>query len=135
VGDDRTEPEVTGQGNGSRIEIEVLAGFEFDLAVRVIAAKLDDDWSPQQVAPQWLRREYLDDAAMRVSHELSYRDVYMPSRKVFDASMFHCLRSKRSIRRPPGKKSSHGRGQIRNIVSIHERPAEADTRQVTGHWE
>jgi transposase, IS30 family len=100
----------------------------------VVAAKLDDDWSPQQVA-QWLRREYLDDAAMRVSHESIYRDVYMPSRKVFDASMFHRLRSKRSIRRPRGKKSSHGRGQIRNIVSIHERPAEADTRQVAGHWE
>jgi hypothetical protein len=32
----------------------------------VVAAKLDDDWSPQQIA-QWLRREYLNDAAMRVS--------------------------------------------------------------------
>src|SRR6202040_3838989 len=68
-------------------------------------------------------------------HESIYRDVYMPSRKVFDATMFHCLRSRRSIRRPRGKKRSHGRGQIRNIVSIHERPAEADTRQVAGHWE
>ena len=100
----------------------------------VVAAKLDDDWSPQQIA-QWLRREYLDDAAMRVSHESIYRDVYMPSRKVFDASMFHRLRSERSVRRPRGKKSSHGRGQIRNIVSIRERPTEADTRQVAGHWE
>jgi transposase, IS30 family len=100
----------------------------------VVAAKLDDDWSPQQIA-QWLRREYLDDAAMWVSHESIYRDVYMPSRKVFDAGMFHRLRSDRSIRRPRGKKRSHGRGQIRNIVSIHERPTEADTRQVAGHWE
>ena len=56
----------------------------------------------------------------------------MLSRKVFDATMFHRLRSERSIRRPRGKKSSHGRGQIRNIVSIRERPAEADTRQVAG---
>ena len=100
----------------------------------VVAAKLADDWSPQQIA-QWLRREYLDDAAMQISHESIYRDLYMPSRKVFDASMFHCLRSERSIRRLRGKKSSHGRGQIRNIVSIRERPAEADTRQVAGHWE
>jgi IS30 family transposase len=100
----------------------------------VVTAKLDDDWSPQQIA-QWLRREYLDDAAMRVSHESIYCDVYMPSRKAFDASMFHRLRSERSIRRPRRKKSSHGRGQIRNIVSIRERPAEADTRQVAGHWE
>jgi IS30 family transposase len=100
----------------------------------VVADKLDDDWSPQQIA-QWLRREYFGDAAMRISHESIYRDVYMPSRKVFDASMFHRLRSQRSIRRPRGKKSSHGRGQIRNMVSIHERPTEADTRQVAGHWE
>jgi IS30 family transposase len=100
----------------------------------VVAAKLDDDWSPQQIA-QWLRREYLGDAAMWVSHESIYRDVYMPSRKVFDASMFHRLRSDRSIRRPRGKKRSHGRGQIRNIVSIRERQTEADTREVAGHWE
>jgi IS30 family transposase len=100
----------------------------------VVAAKLDDDWSPQQIA-QWLRREFRGDAAMQISHESIYRDLYMPSRKVFDASMFHRLRSDRSIRRPRGKKRSHGRGQIRNMVSIRERPTEADTRQVAGHWE
>jgi predicted ATPase/DNA-binding CsgD family transcriptional regulator len=95
----------------------------------VVADKLDDDWSPQQIA-QWLRREFGGDAAMQISHESIYRDLYMPSRKVFDASMFHRLRSDRSIRRPRGKKRSHGRGQIRNMVSVRERPTEADTRQV-----
>jgi IS30 family transposase len=100
----------------------------------LVADKLDDDWSPQQIA-QWLRREFGGDVAMRISHESIYRDLYMPSRKVFDATMFHCLRSKRSIRRPRGKKRSHGRGQIRNMISIWERPTEADTRQVAGHWE
>src|SRR5271169_3528223 len=100
----------------------------------VVADKLDDDWSPQQIA-QWLRREFGVDAAMRISHESIYRDLYMPSRKVFDASMFHRLRSGRSIRRPRGKKRSHGRGQIRNMISIRERPTEADTRVVAGHWE
>jgi IS30 family transposase len=59
----------------------------------------------------------------------------MPSRKAFDASMFHRLRSGRSIRRPLGKRSSYGRGQVRNTVSIRERPVEADTREVAGHWE
>jgi len=100
----------------------------------VVAGKLDDDWSPQQIA-QWLQREFRGDASMRISHESIYRDVYMPSRKVFEATMFHCLRSRRSIRRPRGKKRSHGRGQIRNMISIRERPTEADTRQVAGHWE
>jgi IS30 family transposase len=72
---------------------------------------------------------------MQVSHESIYRDVYMPSRKVFNAGMFHRLRGDRSIRRPLGKRSSHGRGQIRSTVSIRERPVEADNREVAGHWE
>jgi IS30 family transposase len=42
----------------------------------LVAAKLDDDWSPQQIA-QWLRREHPGDASMWVSHESIYRDVYM----------------------------------------------------------
>jgi len=100
----------------------------------VVAAKLDEDWSPQQIA-QWLRRVHPGDTGMWVSHESIYRDVYMPSRKAFDARMFHRLRSGRSIRRPLGKRSSHGRGQIRNTVSIRERPVEADDREVPGHWE
>jgi IS30 family transposase len=79
----------------------------------LVAAKLDEDWSPQQIA-QWLRREHPGDPVMWVSHESIYRDVYMPSRKAFDAGMFHRLRSDRPIRRPLGKRSSHGRGQIRN---------------------
>ena len=63
-------------------------------------------------------RVHPGDAGMWVPHESIYRDVYMPSRKAFDARMFHRLRSGRSIRRPPGKRSSHGRGQLRNTVSI-----------------
>jgi IS30 family transposase len=104
----------------------VLAGL--------VAGKLDDDWSPQQIA-HWLRREHPADPAMWVSHESIYRDVYMPSRKAFDARLFHRLRSDRPIRRPRGKRYSYGRGQIRNPVSIRERPLEADTREVAGHWE
>jgi len=100
----------------------------------VVAAKLDEDWSPQQIA-EWLRRVHPGNTGMWVSHESIYRDVYMPSRKAFDARMFHRLRSGRSIRRPLGKRSSHGRGQLRNTVSIRERPVEADDREVCGHWE
>ena len=100
----------------------------------VVATKLDEDWSPQQIA-RWLRRVHPGDAAMWVSHESIYRDLYMPSRNVFNASMFHRLRGGRSIRRPLGKRFSHGRGQLRNTVSIRERPVEADDREVGGHWE
>ena len=99
----------------------------------VVAAKLDDDWAPQQIA-QWLQREHPGDADMRVSHESIYRDVYMPSRKAFDSSMFHRLRSERRY----GDRSASGPHtgcQLRNTVSIRERPVEADSREVAGHWE
>ena len=86
----------------------------------VVVAKLVEDWSPQQIA-QWLRREHPGDATMWVSHESIYRDLYAQSRKVFDRSMFHRLRSERPIRRPRRKTCSHGRGRIRDMVSIHTR--------------
>ena len=47
--------------------------------------------------------------------------------------MFHRVRSDRPIRRPRGKRCWHGRGRIRNMVCIHERPTRADTREVAGH--
>jgi IS30 family transposase len=81
------------------------------------------------------RRLHPHDSALRVSHETIYRDGYMPSRMVFDAKMFHHLRSDRPIRRPRRQQCSHGRGRIRNMTSIRARPAEADTREVAGHWE
>ncbi len=49
--------------------------------------------------------------------------------------MLHRLRSERPARRPRGKVPSHGRGRIRNMVSIHARPVEADNREVPGRWE
>ena len=72
--------------------------------------------------------------AMRISHESIYRDLYMPSRIVFDASMFHRLRTDRPIH---GRSVSGllRRGQIRNTVSIRERPVAADTLEVVGHRE
>jgi len=98
-----------------------------------VRAKLVEDWSPQQIAAR-LRLQHPDEPGLRVSHETIYRDLYMPSRQVFEAGMFHRLRSERPIRRPRGKMSSHGRGRIRNMVSIHARPVEADAREVAGHW-
>ncbi len=99
-----------------------------------VSALLVEDWSPQQIAAR-LRLAHPDEPGLRVSHETIYRDLYVPSRQVFDATMFHRLRSERPVRRPRGKVSSHGRGRIRNMVSIHDRPVEADDRQVPGHWE
>ncbi len=100
----------------------------------VITDKLHEQWSPQQISV-WLRREYPDDPQMWVSHETIYRCIYIPSRKVFGSNVFHELRTDRPIRRPRGKKRSHGRGRIRNMVSIDLRGAAANDRSEPGHLE
>jgi len=70
----------------------------------------------------------------RVSHESIYRDVYSRRGRHSTAASFTVWAVIVSRRRPLGKRSS-GRGQIRNSVSIQERPVEADTREVAGHRE
>ena len=47
----------------------------------VVAKKLADHWSPQQVSG-WLKVEYLDDMTMRVSHETIYKCLYIQARGV-----------------------------------------------------
>jgi DNA-binding CsgD family transcriptional regulator len=42
----------------------------------VVAEKLVQQWSPQQVSG-WLEAEYPDDEAMRVSHETIYRSLFI----------------------------------------------------------
>ena len=39
------------------------------------------------------------------------------------------------MRYPRGKRLPQGRGQLREVVLISERPAEAEDRAVPGHWE
>jgi IS30 family transposase len=45
------------------------------------------------------------------------------------------LRTGRATRRPIGYSIYNGQGKLRDIVSIRERPAEAEDRAVPGHWE
>jgi IS30 family transposase len=101
----------------------------------VVAKKLDDHWSPQQVSG-WLKVEYLDDRAMRVSHETIYKSLFVQARGVLKKELISRLRSKRMMRR--GKTSTtqgQPRGQIVDAVSIRERPAEVEDRAIPGHWE
>jgi transposase, IS30 family len=39
------------------------------------------------------------------------------------------------MRHPRGKRLPQGRGQLIDTVSIRQRPAEATSRSVPGHWE
>jgi IS30 family transposase len=101
----------------------------------VVARKLGEDWSPEQIAG-WLKRHYPDDEAMRVSHETIYRTLFVQARGVLKKELLTHLRSGRMMRK--GRHASTAgqrRGQIKDAVSIRERPPEAEDRAVPGHWE
>jgi len=102
---------------------------------RIVAGKLKQDWSPQQIAG-WLRDQYPGKPEMWVSHETIYRSLFVQARGALKKELIGHLRSKRRIRR-----SRHatdrglGRGEIADAISIRRRPAEVEDRAVPGHWE
>ena len=102
---------------------------------RIVAAKLQQDWSPQQIAG-WLKIEFPDDETMRVSHETIYLTLFIQARGALRRELVTHLRHTRSLRRPrTASRANRGQGQIVDAVSIRERPAEAADRAIPGHWE
>lgn len=100
----------------------------------LVAAKLEDDWSPQQIAG-WLKLRHPSDHDMRVSHEAIYLTLFIQARGALKRELLTHLRKSKSLRRPRGAKANRGQGHIVDAVSIRERPAEAEDRAIPGHWE
>ena len=102
---------------------------------RLVAAKLQSQWSPEQIAG-WLKREYPGRDPYHVSHETIYRSLFIQARGVLKKELQQCLKSPRAIRRSRhATTNKDGRGQISNAVSIRKRPATVEDRAVPGHWE
>jgi len=100
--------------------------------VEAVVAGLQKRWSPEQIAKR-LRREHPDEPAMHVSHETIYKSLFVQGRGSLRKELTVHLRSKRTERRPLGKKNAQGR--IVGKVLISERPPEVNDRAVPGHWE
>ena len=101
----------------------------------LVAAKLGEDWSPEQIAG-WLKARFPLDQTMRVSHETIYLTLFIQARGALKRELVAHLRRRRSIRRPrSAKRVNRGQGQIVDAISIRERPTEADDRAIPGHWE
>src|SRR6202142_4492166 len=102
---------------------------------QAVASKLRLNWAPEQVAG-WLKRAHPDGGFYRVSHETIYRSLFVQARGVLKKELLCHLRSKRTIRRSKrAGLNGDGRGQIKDLVSIRERPAAVEDRAVPGHWE
>jgi len=90
---------------------------------------------PEQIAG-WLKRRYPGLKAMHVSHETIYKTLYVQARGALKKELVQYLRSKRQLRGSRYKKANKDpRGQIKDAVSISERPACVEDRAVPGHWE
>jgi len=71
-----------------------------------------------------------------VSHETIYRSLFVQARGVLKKELLGHLRSKRTIRRSKmAGLNGDRRGQIKDLVSIRQRPAAVEDRAVPGHWE
>ena len=97
---------------------------------QAVAAKLERNWSPEQIAG-WLKRTHPE--ACQVSHETIYRSLYVQARGVLKKELLLHLRSRRPIRR--SRHATQKGRHIVNAVSIRERPASIEDRAVPGHWE
>lgn len=102
---------------------------------RMVAQKLKQLWSPQQIAG-WLKHRYPNNENNQVSHETIYRSLFIQARGALKKELLQHLRSKRAMRRSRHKTlKGEGLGQITDTVSIRERPASVEERAVPGHWE
>ena len=101
----------------------------------LVVERLEDDNSPEQISG-WLRLHYPDNEAMQLSHETIYRSLFVQSKGTLKKELTRHLRTRRTKRRPQGSsRKREGRGKIRDMVMISERPAEIEDRAVPGHWE
>ena len=106
-----------------------------DRLCELVGKKLKEDWSPQQISG-WLAKHYPDDEAMNVSHETIYRTLFVQARGALKKELLTHLRSRRMMRRARcASTAGQQRGQIKDAVSIRERPPEVEGRAVPGHWE
>ena len=102
---------------------------------QVVVQKLRLNWAPEQIAG-WLKIAHPEDECYQVSHETIYRSLFVQARGVLKKELLYHLRSKRTIRRSKqAGLNGDGRGQIKDPVSIRQRPAAVEDRAVPGHWE
>lgn len=102
---------------------------------QVVASKLRLQWSPEQIAG-WLKHVYAVNKDYQVSHETIYRSLYIQARGALKRELLEHLRRSRAMRRSRQHTlKTEDRTNIRDAISISERPGTAEDRAIPGHWE
>lgn len=93
-----------------------------------VGERLHEGWTPEQVSG-WL--EAGNESLPSISFEAIYDWIHGPTQK---AEKLWKLRPRKRA-----KRGRRGRGKARNAIadrrSIHDRPADVDSRETVGHWE
>lgn len=100
---------------------------------RAVLKGLRQQWSPAQISAR-LHDTYPADEYMRVSAETIYTYLYVLPRGALRQELLGHLRQHLRARRPRSRGTDR-RGQIPDMISIEERPAEVADRTIPGHWE
>ena len=73
---------------------------------KLVACKLSEDWSPEQIAG-WQKLGSPEDHTCRVSHETIYQTLFIQTRGALKRESLLRLRRAGSVRRPQVAKGQH----------------------------
>ena len=104
--------------------------IDFPRIRRYVLRKLEQEWSPEQIAGR-MKRDYADDPEMRISHTSIYK--WLKEDKQQGGRWYRFLRQADHRRRRYGQKTK--RYFVGGKVSIEKRPLVVDRRRRKGDWE
>lgn len=100
---------------------------------REVRSLLENYFSPEQIGST-LKRRHPGEPALHASHETIYTAIYAHPKGALRRELVALLRQGRGARRPRTRGSDR-RGRMKDLLSIHVRPPEANERLLPGHWE
>jgi transposase len=98
-----------------------------------VQEKLKLKWSPEQIGNR-MAKEFPNRPEMRVGTETIYQAIYVHARGELKRELAKQLRRGRAARKPQKKADAHRPRFVDPMTPISERPAEAEDREVPGHW-
>lgn len=110
----------------ARIHQQRSGKYGEDALVNYVREGLKERWSPEQISEK-MKREYPEDMEMRISYKTIYR--WLEKEQISQASKL------RKALRHYGHKHGEGRGRLRGVRELKERPEIIRRRERLGDWE